>query len=268
MVNKVFGSTEWSEEHKTYTGLPRPFSKVLPINRKRHKLSAKVPIPWQSGAKNNQERFLKIIQENEDIVYYKDLCSYCGIKINNSEDVIRWKNPKINEIRHNGSFVFSDIHPIHLECMRQTRLYCPGMKKVKEEEFEYGKYQDLKYNAEMERSLIMEKQIKELVNVFYFTADWCQPCKNIKPIVSEINMDRVGLKFHTIDADSEKELVKMFEIKSLPTFIIIANGKEIKRLTGSQTKQTLLTFLNSAENGDMYLNEEKGYVEKIIQENV
>ena len=256
MDNNIFGNIEWNNNVKNEIGLPRPFSKVLPVNRENHKLARKVPIPWQSAAINDQGRFLKIIQENEDVIYYKDLCSYCGINISIDEDVVRWKNPKIDQIRHDGSFVFSDIHPLHLECMRQTRIYCPGMKKRKKEEFEYGKYKNLKHNAEIERSLIMKKQIDELINVFYFTADWCQPCKNIKPIVNEINRDKVGLKFHTIDADLEKELVKKFEIKSLPTFIIIAHGKEIKRLVGAQTKQTLLTFLNSAENGDMYLEKE------------
>lgn len=261
MHEEVFGNIEWNENSSNNVGLPRPYSKVLPINRKRHKLAAIVPIPWQSWAKNDQERFLSLIQENEDIIYYKDLCSYCGLKINDDQEVVRWNSPKINEIRHDGSFVFSDIHPLHIECMKQTRIYCPGMRKRKEEEFEYGKYYKLKNNAMLERSQIMKKQINELVNVFYFTADWCQPCQKIKPIIKEINRDKIGLKFQIIDADLEKELVKHFNIKSIPTFIIIAQGKEIKRLTGLQTKEALQTFLSSAENGDMY-------IEKTIQENV
>jgi len=249
MIDKVFGNIEWHEEHKNFTGLPRPFAKVLPINRKRHKLSAKVPIPWQSGAKNDQERFLKIIQENEDIIYYKDLCSYCGIKINNNEEVVKWKNPKSDQIKNGESFVFSDIHPIHLECMRQTRIYCPRMKKRKEEEFEYGLYLNLKKISEKERRDIIDKNILTSVNLFYFTADWCQPCKNIKPIVQEINRDKTGLKFHMIDADIEQELVQRFKIQSLPTFIIISQGKEITRLIGMQTKEKLQEFLSFAERG-------------------
>ncbi len=261
MNKNIFGTIEWSDEYANNVGLPRPFSKVTLLNRKRHKLAAIVPIPWQSGARNNENLFLRLIQENEDIVYYKDLCSYCGLKINDDEDVIRWNSPKINEIRHDGSFVFSDIHPLHIECMRQTRIYCPGMKKRKKEEFEYGKYYKLKNDAMIERSQIMKKQINESVSVFYFTADWCQPCQKIKPIIKEINRDKIGLKFQIIDADLEKELVKRFNIKSIPTFIIIAQGKEMKRLNGLQTKETLQTFLYSAENGDMY-------IEKTIQENV
>jgi len=250
MKNKVFGNNEWDESFKNFVGLPRPFSKVLKKHRINQKLSAKVPVPWQSRAKNDEDGFLRLIEENEDIVYYKNLCSYCGIKINNDENVIRWKSRTLNEVRHNGQFVLSDIHPLHIECMRQARIYCPGMRKKNENEFEFGTYLELKKNSEKEKRIIIKMIITNLVNVFYFTADWCQPCKNIKPIVNEINRDKVGLKFHMIDADIEKELVQMFKIQSLPTFIIINQGKEIKRLIGSQTKEKLQEFLTFAETGN------------------
>jgi thioredoxin 1 len=250
MNNKVFNNIEWSDSLRSFTGLPRPFSKVLKKHRINQKLSAKVPIPWQSAAKNDEISFLRIIQENEDVVYYKNLCSYCGIKINNEENVVRWKNPNINKIKHDGNFVLSDIHPLHLECMKQARIYCPGMRKRIEEEFEYGLYLNLKENSKKEKGIIMSKNILKLVNIFYFTADWCEPCKKIKPIIQEINKDKTGLKFHMIDADIEQELVQRFKIQSLPTFIIINQGKEVERLTGSQTKEKLQEFLTFAETGN------------------
>ena len=241
---------EWNESHIGFAGLPRPFSKVLKQHQVWHALAPKVPIPWQSRAQNNQDGFLKIVQENEDIVYTKSLCSYCGIAINNEESVVRWKNKELDKIKHDGRFVLSDMHPLHLICMKQTRVYCPGMKKKKEEEFEYGKYIDLEKNAKIEREFVLKLMIENFVNVFYFTADWCQPCKNIKPIIKEINRDKSGLKFHMIDADIEKELVKKFKIQSLPTFIIINQGKEIKRMIGLQTKEKLQEFLTFAETGN------------------
>jgi thioredoxin 1 len=243
MKNNVFGNIEWSESTKDIVGLPRPFSKVLKIHRVKSNLSAKVPIPWQSRSVNDLSGFLRIIQENENEIYYKNLCSYCGIEIKNYEDVVRWKNNNLDLISFDGHFVLSDIHPLHLECMIQTRTYCPGMRKKLEEEFEYGKYQELNNNAYSDRKKVMDRIIKTSINVFYFTADWCQPCKKNKPIVKEINRDRLGLKFQIIDADIEKELVEKFNIKSLPTFIIISNEKEVSRLVGSQTKEDLEKFL-------------------------
>lgn len=125
----MFNNAEWNESHIGFVGLPRPFSKVLEQHQISQSLASKVPIPWQSRAQNNQDGFLRIVQENEDIVYSKNLCSYCGVKINNDDNVVRWKNKELDKMKHDGRFVLSDIHPLHLNCMKQTRVYCPGMKK-------------------------------------------------------------------------------------------------------------------------------------------
>ena len=77
--------------------------------------------------------------------------------------------------------------------------------------------------------------------VFYFTADWCNPCKKVRPVVEDLIKD--GYLFQVIDVDTEKDLTRSFEIKSVPTFIALENNKEINRVTGSQTKQSLLEFI-------------------------
>jgi thioredoxin-like negative regulator of GroEL len=79
-------------------------------------------------------------------------------------------------------------------------------------------------------------------NVFYFTADWCGPCKKVRPIVEELIKD--GYSFQIIDVDIEKELVKNFEISSVPTFILFENEKQINRISGAQTKNSLELFIN------------------------
>ena len=84
-------------------------------------------------------------------------------------------------------------------------------------------------------------------HVLYFTADWCNPCKKVKPIVEEMNRESI-IKFQLVDVDSEMELVKRFEIRSVPTFILIEDGKEIKRTTGAQTRGQLEEFINYEKN--------------------
>lgn len=81
--------------------------------------------------------------------------------------------------------------------------------------------------------------------ILYFTADWCQPCKKVKPIVEELNREYVPGMFQMIDVDIEKEMAKSFELKSVPTFVLFENGNEINRLTGAQTKQSLLEFIGN-----------------------
>jgi thioredoxin 1 len=82
-----------------------------------------------------------------------------------------------------------------------------------------------------------------MIIAYYFTADWCAPCKKVRPIVEDINKDSI-VKFKIIDVDSEMELVKAFEIKSVPTFIIIKDSEIVNRATGSQTRNSLLEMLD------------------------
>ena len=84
-------------------------------------------------------------------------------------------------------------------------------------------------------------------HVLYFTADWCNPCKKVKPIVEEMNKDSIT-KFQMIDVDLEMELTKKFEISSVPTFILTKDGKEIKRTTGAQSREQLEAFINDEKN--------------------
>ena len=80
--------------------------------------------------------------------------------------------------------------------------------------------------------------------VYYFTADWCQPCKRTRPIVEELNRDQSIAGFQIIDVDVNQDLVKNFGIKSVPTFILFDDGIEKNRVTGGQTREQLEVFIN------------------------
>ena len=79
-------------------------------------------------------------------------------------------------------------------------------------------------------------------NVFYFTADWCSPCKKTRPVVEELKKE--GFQFQMIDVDYEQLLAKQFQVKSIPTFILLEDGKEINRITGAKTRTELENFIN------------------------
>jgi len=75
--------------------------------------------------------------------------------------------------------------------------------------------------------------------ILYFTADWCNPCKKTRPLVEELNREQIMAKFFIIDVDSEIEMTQDFEIKSVPTFVVMKDNKEIHRATGAKTRQQL-----------------------------
>lgn len=81
-------------------------------------------------------------------------------------------------------------------------------------------------------------------HVLYFTADWCNPCQRTKPIAEELKRDGI-IDFMFIDADNEIELLKKFEIKSVPTYILIENGLEVARMNGAKTRDQFLEFINN-----------------------
>jgi hypothetical protein len=166
MKNKYFeNAVEWSETNKNNVGLPRPFAYTINKKRKKIKISKIVPIPWQSLARFNIGHLLGLNEENENIVYENNLCPYCGIKINNEETVIRWYNCDLILLSKNDRWVYSDVHPFHLECMKEGRIFCPYMSTLKDLDFEIGKYKELKQNAINDviksKELRSEKNIKE-----------------------------------------------------------------------------------------------------------
>ena len=81
-------------------------------------------------------------------------------------------------------------------------------------------------------------------HILYFTADWCNPCKKTRPIVEELNREQILAKFFIIDVDVEIEMAQDFEVKSIPTFVLIKDNTEIHRVTGAQTRQQLLDLIS------------------------
>lgn len=80
-------------------------------------------------------------------------------------------------------------------------------------------------------------------HVLYFTAEWCNPCQRTRPIAEELKRDGL-VDFIFVDADSEIELLEKFSIKSVPTYILLKDGLEVKRMNGAKTRQEFLDFVN------------------------
>ena len=80
--------------------------------------------------------------------------------------------------------------------------------------------------------------------IFYFTADWCSPCKQTRPFVEELIKETEELTVFFINIDAEHELASELNVMSIPTLILFKNEEEINRVIGSQTLKTLREFIN------------------------
>ncbi|MFA6626944.1 MAG: thioredoxin [Bacilli bacterium] len=78
-----------------------------------------------------------------------------------------------------------------------------------------------------------------------FYADWCGPCRMLTPIIEEIEHEKEGLlKVVKVNVDQEAELAKQYNIMSIPTLVIIKDGKLVKQLVGYRSKTDILKALD------------------------
>ena len=81
---------------------------------------------------------------------------------------------------------------------------------------------------------------KEKPRAAYFTASWCGPCQQIKPIYEAMaaHEDNQGISFAKIDVDEAREVAGAVGIKSVPTFIFMgSDGQVASHFAGADTKQ-------------------------------
>ena len=76
-----------------------------------------------------------------------------------------------------------------------------------------------------------------------FWAPWCGPCRMVVPIVEEIADERPDIKVGKINVDEEVELASQFGIMSIPTLVVIENGKIVNQAMGARTKEAILGML-------------------------
>lgn len=77
-----------------------------------------------------------------------------------------------------------------------------------------------------------------------FWAPWCGPCKRVSPIVEEIAAEVSGaVKVGKINIDEHPELASQFRIMSIPTLMVVKDGKPVSTSVGVKSKQEILNML-------------------------
>lgn len=93
----------------------------------------------------------------------------------------------------------------------------------KQYEFEHPPELDVKWNSRGE--------------VLFFNANWCGPCRQMKPIVTDLR--REGYRLRDIDIDNNRALAQKYGIRAVPTFVFVENGSEVDRFSGGTSAEHL-----------------------------
>ena len=76
-----------------------------------------------------------------------------------------------------------------------------------------------------------------------FWAPWCGPCRMVAPIVEEIARERKDIKVGKVNVDEQPELSSQFGIISIPTLVVMKDGKIVNQAMGARPKNAILGML-------------------------
>ena len=77
--------------------------------------------------------------------------------------------------------------------------------------------------------------------LLYFSASWCRPCQRMKPIIEDLKSE--GHNIQKVDVEEETLMAQYFEVTSIPTFVLIIEGKEEERIVGAAHEDKLKSLL-------------------------
>ena len=76
-----------------------------------------------------------------------------------------------------------------------------------------------------------------------FYADWCGPCRMVSPVVDEIAKEHPEYLICKVNVDQEGELAAQFGVASIPTLVVLKDGKVVSQSSGARPKAQILKLL-------------------------
>ncbi|MGV2921126.1 thioredoxin [Streptomyces alfalfae] len=96
-------------------------------------------------------------------------------------------------------------------------------------------------DADFEAEVLREADRPVLVE---FTADWCGPCRQLAPVLSELAREEADrIKVLQLDVDRSPEAAIAYRVLSAPTMIVFRKGEPVKQMVGARAKRKLLADL-------------------------
>ena len=85
-----------------------------------------------------------------------------------------------------------------------------------------------------------------------FTAKWCGPCKQMKPVLDALAHEYAGrVEFSGIDCDDDPATAQRYNVRSMPTFVVLRDGREVGRIVGARPRAFVAGVIDRALGGDV-----------------
>ena len=98
----------------------------------------------------------------------------------------------------------------------------------------------LKVNSQNFEEEVLRNKKPVLVD---FYADWCGPCKMLSPIVDQVAEENEDIKVVKVNVDDAQDLAMKYQVMSIPTLVVIKEGKEINRSVGLIDKNQVVNMI-------------------------
>lgn len=98
----------------------------------------------------------------------------------------------------------------------------------------------IEINKDNFEEVVLKSEIPVLVD---FNANWCGPCRMLRPLLEELSEERTDCNFGSVNIDDEDELAEEYNISSIPCLILFKDGKEVARSIGLKPKEEIESLL-------------------------
>ena len=97
---------------------------------------------------------------------------------------------------------------------------------------------------EVTKANFKEKVLENDFAVVDFNADWCGPCKMLRPILEEVSNEE-NIDIYSVNIDDNEELAEEYEVSSIPCVVVFQDGKEVDRHIGMMSKKDVIKMIGA-----------------------
>ena len=90
------------------------------------------------------------------------------------------------------------------------------------------------------------------ITLIDFTARWCGPCKQLKPVLAALADEYAGrVRIVVVDVDDEPALTQRYDVRAMPTLVVLRDQQEVGRVHGARPRAFIAGVLDRALAGDV-----------------